>query len=111
MKVLNLKTTGAINIQVNNEEYLTDITDPLFSTEHQTTLSNLVTSLQEEGVTELHVETNQGKSFVHKVVSGDVLSSSDVNSISVFKNLQEYANDLGVADNSRLDSANAHPWL
>ena len=111
MKVLNLLTTGKIEIAVNNHAYVTEVTDPLFSEPHRTNLDNLVSSLQEQGLTELHIEQNNGREFVHKVKNGEVLSENDVNAYPVFSNLQEYANDLAVVADEREESANPHPWL
>ena len=104
MKVFNLRTTGKVQLKIDAEEFVTEIDDPKFSTGHQTALSELVASLQEQGVQELHVEKDQYKSFVHKIKSDGVLSSNDTDAYPIFTNLQEYVNDLKVIVNSRHDT-------
>lgn len=90
MKVLNVKSTGNIEFHVNSDEYLAEPTDEAFSVEQQNALNDLVASIQSEGLQELHVEQTDFKSFVHKVKSGEVLVSDNVNSYQVFVDLDSY---------------------
>ncbi|BAQ90100.1 hypothetical protein [uncultured Mediterranean phage uvMED] len=90
MKTLNVKSTGNIEMALNSDHFLVEQTHEAFSVEQQNSLNELVASIQSEGLQELHIEQADFNSFVHKVKSGEVLVSDNVNSYQVFEDLENY---------------------
>ena len=90
MKTLNVKSTGNIEMALNSDHFLVEQTHEALSVEQQNSLDELVASIQSEGLQELHIEQTDFNSFVHKVKSGEVLVSDNVNSYQVFVDLENY---------------------
>jgi hypothetical protein len=95
MKVFNIKSNGNLTFNVNDQKtYSCEVTNPAFSVDHQNELNSLLSSIQSEGLQEMHIEQTDFKSFVHKVKNEEVLMSDNVNSFEVFVNLESYVTDL-----------------
>ena len=94
MKILNLKSNGNFHLNINGEDCVTEVSDAAFSVERQNNLNALLASIQSEGLQELHIEQTDFTNFVHKVSSGNVNVTDNVNSYQVFVELEDYLNDI-----------------
>ena len=95
MKALNIKSNGSLSVNLNDQKtYSCEVAHPAFSVDNQNELNNLLSSIQSEGLQELHVEETDFNSFVHKIKNGEVLVSDNVNSYEVFVNLESYIIEL-----------------
>ena len=94
VKALALWTTGRVSIQIDGEEYNSEVTDPAFTTEHQTALAAMKDDLQSDGASEIFIEEHPHESFIHKIINGQNHESNNVNSYPIFVDLRAYADDL-----------------
>lgn len=94
MKSLNIISSGNLKFIASQYEYNGDITNSAFSVSRQNALNDLLSSIQSEGLQELHIEQTDFNSFVHKVKNGQVLASDNVNYYEVFSDLENYAKEL-----------------
>ena len=114
MKALNLKSNGNFAILINEEDCQTEVSNAAFTIDRQNNLNALLASIQSEGLQELHIEQTDFNSFVHKIKSGEVFASDNVNSYEVFVELEEYLNDIKNSEpplSTEVNTKKAPPWF
>ena len=78
INAFNLKVTGVFEINLDNgDEMVSDTSDPDLEARQLELMNALIDELQAYGFSEIHIETSDTSSMVHKVGSGDKFDESD----------------------------------
>jgi hypothetical protein len=70
--VINIKSDGRLNFVLGSLIVITSIDDPLMPTKVISDLNICFSTMSSQGITELHMEENEFKSFTHIVKAGSM---------------------------------------
>lgn len=90
MKMLNVKSTGAILFIYDGKEGILDTSHADLSPADQSNLQGLIDTLQANNLQEIHMEENTMRSFVHKVGIGQLIEEDDPNAYESFATLHQW---------------------
>lgn len=88
---LNIRSNGRIEYNLNDiKQWVTDTSDPLLTAEVAALVQSLIDDLQAGGFTEIHMETNDTRSFVQKVAIGRAEDGGHPNDYQLFSTMKEW---------------------